>query len=91
MHVSPRRVQPAPTIPPTPPPGPPPPPPAAPVPGDSVSISEEARALAKARQVVESAPDVRAAKVAAVKQRLADGTYEVPADDLARAMLRDKS
>ena len=55
--------------------------------GDSVTLSESARALATARDAVKQAPDVREAKVADIKQRVADGTYSVPAHVLARNML----
>lgn len=54
---------------------------------DSVEISERARELARAQQAVEAAPDVRADKVAELKQRIADGTYEVPAEALADKLL----
>ena len=54
---------------------------------DQVSVSDEARALASARDVVAQVPDVRAEKVAAVKQRVEDGTYSVPASVLARNIL----
>jgi negative regulator of flagellin synthesis FlgM len=54
---------------------------------DSVTLSDNARALASAREVVQQAPDVRMHKVADIKQRVADGTYSVPSHVLARKML----
>jgi len=54
---------------------------------DSVEISERARELARAQQAVEAAPDVRADKVAELKQRIANGAYEVPAEALADKLL----
>ena len=54
---------------------------------DSVTLSADARTLATARAAVQQAPDVRYAKVAEVKQRVQDGTYEVPASVLARNLL----
>jgi flagellar biosynthesis anti-sigma factor FlgM len=54
---------------------------------DSVSVSDSARSLASAREAVQNAPDVREQKVADIKQRVADGTYSVPARVLARKML----
>jgi negative regulator of flagellin synthesis FlgM len=91
VHVTPRRAHPAPSITTGSPPAPPPPPAAPPaVPTDSLTISDEARSLAVTRQAVESAPDVRAERVAALKQALANGTYDVPAESLARAILRSE-
>jgi len=54
---------------------------------DSVSLSADARSLAAAREAVQQAPDVRAEKVEAIKQSVADGTYSVPASVLARKLL----
>jgi flagellar biosynthesis anti-sigma factor FlgM len=58
-----------------------------PAPVDSVSISSEARALAANRQAVDAAPDVRADRVAELKQRIASGEYSVPASVLARKLI----
>lgn len=61
---------------------------AAPAPAaDQVVLSEQARALAAARQAVAAAPDVREEKVADIEQRLADGTYSVSPSVLARKIL----
>jgi negative regulator of flagellin synthesis FlgM len=54
---------------------------------DSVTLSADARSLSAARDAVQSAPDVRAEKVDAIKQRVEDGTYSVPASVLARKLL----
>jgi negative regulator of flagellin synthesis FlgM len=54
---------------------------------DSVSLSDSARTLATARAAVQQAPDVRDAKVTAIKQRVDDGTYNVPANVLARKLI----
>jgi negative regulator of flagellin synthesis FlgM len=54
---------------------------------DSVSLSDNARSLATARSAVQQAPDVRDAKVADIKQRVEDGTYNVPAHVLARNLM----
>lgn len=51
---------------------------------DSVALSDSARSLAAAREAVQNAPDVREGKVAEIKQRVQDGTYEVPSNVLAR-------
>jgi negative regulator of flagellin synthesis FlgM len=58
--------------------------------GDTLEVSARGRELAKAQQAVDAAPDVRADKVADIKQRIADGTYHVSADVLARKLLGDK-
>ena len=58
---------------------------------DSVVLSENARSLAAAREAVQQAPDVRAEKVDAIKQRVTDGTYNVPASVLARKLLDSNS
>ena len=55
--------------------------------GDSVELSARARELQRARQAVEDAPDVRADRVAEIRQRLAAGTYDVSPEDLARKLL----
>jgi negative regulator of flagellin synthesis FlgM len=55
---------------------------------DSVSLSDNARSLATARAAVQQAPDVRDAKVAEIKQRVEDGTYNVPSHLLARKLIQ---
>lgn len=55
--------------------------------GDSVEISAESRTLSRARQAVDSAPDVRADKVAEIKKRIEDGTYSVSPEALAQKLL----
>jgi flagellar biosynthesis anti-sigma factor FlgM len=47
--------------------------------------------LAASRRAVESAPDVREDRVAELKQRIASGEYDVPADTLARDLLKKNS
>ena len=44
--------------------------------------------MAASRRAVETAPDVREDRVAELKQRIARGEYDVPADVLARKMLK---
>ncbi|SRR5581483_4559242 len=55
--------------------------------GDTLEVSARGRELAKAQEAVDAAPDVRADKVADIKKRIEDGTYNVPADVLARKLL----
>ena len=54
---------------------------------DSVEISDQSRELARARQAVEDAPEVRADKVADIKKRIEDGTYTVSPQVLARKLM----
>jgi flagellar biosynthesis anti-sigma factor FlgM len=57
---------------------------------DSVSLSDNARSLAMARDAVQSSSgDLRQEKVADIKQRVSDGTYQVDARVLARKMLAE--
>ena len=55
---------------------------------DSVSLSDNARSLVNARAAVQQAPDVRDTRVAEIKQRVEDGTYEVPSHVLARKLMQ---
>lgn len=54
---------------------------------DSLEISDRSRELARARQAVDAAPDVRADRVAEIKKRIEDGTYSVSPELLARKLL----
>ena len=54
---------------------------------DSLEISDRSRELARARQAVDAAPDVRADKVAEIRKRIEDGSYSVSPELLARKML----
>ena len=49
--------------------------------------ADDARALAVACAAVAHTPEIREQKVAEIKQRVASGTYAVPARGLARTML----
>lgn len=54
---------------------------------DTVEISDRSRELARARQAVDAAPDVRSDKVAAIKKSIEDGTYSVSPQLLAQKLL----
>jgi negative regulator of flagellin synthesis FlgM len=54
---------------------------------DSLSISVEARERQAALKAVQEAPDVRADRVAELRRRIAEGTYYVSAETLARDIL----
>ena len=54
---------------------------------DRAELSERARLMGKARTALQNTPDVNQDKVNSVKQRVDNGTYQVPADELARRLL----
>jgi negative regulator of flagellin synthesis FlgM len=54
---------------------------------DKVEISEFGRELQVAKQAVASAPDIREDKVADLKSRIENGTYNVSADDFAQKVI----
>ena len=55
---------------------------------DSVELSDAARALNGARNTVANAPDARAERIAEIKAAIANGTYAVDSQQLARSMVR---
>jgi flagellar biosynthesis anti-sigma factor FlgM len=63
--------------------------PAAPAPADRVEVSAEGRAMQVAMAALKQAPETRADRVAELKARISDGTYQVPAEDVAERMLAD--
>jgi negative regulator of flagellin synthesis FlgM len=56
---------------------------------DTVAISDTAKRIQEARIQLESVPDTRAEKVADIKRRIEDGTYEIDADKIADKMIRE--
>ena len=54
---------------------------------DVLAVSDRGRVVALAAQAVGQSPDVRAAKVAALKAAIADGTYVSNARDIAERLL----
>jgi negative regulator of flagellin synthesis FlgM len=49
----------------------------------NVSISDQARLMKEARELVYAAPDIRADKVSDLKQRIKDGSYKVDTSAVA--------
>lgn len=58
---------------------------------DSVSLSSKARALGRLEQAVHQSNDIDAAKVAKVKQAIADGQYHPNSNSIAERMLSQDS
>ena len=55
---------------------------------DTIVFSAKAREVQLARKVAGATPDVRPEKVASLTQLIAEGRYDVPAENVAAAMLR---
>jgi len=50
---------------------------------EAVQISEDARLMQRANEIAHASPDLRADKVAALKQAIQSGTYRVDAREIA--------
>ncbi|HWJ34489.1 MAG TPA: flagellar biosynthesis anti-sigma factor FlgM [Steroidobacteraceae bacterium] len=55
---------------------------------DSLTLTDSARSLQKIEEAVAKAPVVDSAKVAAVKQAVSSGTYQIDAGRVADGLLR---
>lgn len=55
--------------------------------GDNVSLSSQAQTLGRLEQAVKSSGDVDEAKVAAVRQAIAEGRYSIDSEKIAERML----
>lgn len=55
---------------------------------DSAAVSAQAQELRDFAAQVKNLPDIREDKVADLERRLADGSYQMPVEDLAEAMFR---
>ena len=56
--------------------------------GDTVTLTSSARSLQKIEEAVAKAPVVNASKVAAVKQAIQSGTYQINAGQVADKLLQ---
>jgi negative regulator of flagellin synthesis FlgM len=56
--------------------------------GDVVQLSERARLVARATELVQAAPEIRQDKVDSLKARLNAGTYNVNGQVVAEALIR---
>src|SRR5690606_42128457 len=60
----------------------------APATGDDVSLTSAARKLAEVEESLRAMPQVDEVRVAAVRQRLQDGSYEIDPQRIADRLLR---
>jgi len=63
----------------------------APQAGDTVTLTDSARSLQKIEETVAKTPVVNATKVAAVKQAITSGTYQIDAGRVADKLLQFES
>jgi negative regulator of flagellin synthesis FlgM len=56
---------------------------------DSFELSSETQEFLRIRKLVDAIPDVRHDRVEQLKQEIARGTYNVPAKDIAEAILNE--
>lgn len=54
---------------------------------DQVSLSSMGKDMQTAKTALANTPDVRESKIAALKERVANGTYDVSVDDFAQKLL----
>ncbi len=63
--------------------------PTAPAGTDRVEVSDTGRAMQVAMEALKQTPPTRADKVAELKAKIKDGTYQVSGEDIAKRMLED--
>jgi negative regulator of flagellin synthesis FlgM len=63
--------------------------PTVPIRTDRVEVSDTGQAMQNAAAALKRTPQIRADKVAALKARIHDGTYQVSGADIAERMLAD--
>lgn len=54
---------------------------------DELVLSDRAREIQLAMKAAKASPDLREERVKEIKEQIQNGTYSVPAEDVARAML----
>lgn len=54
--------------------------------GTDVQVSDQGRAIARAKALAGAVPDVRADRVAAIRQQIENGTYQVDSREIASRM-----
>lgn len=58
---------------------------------DMARLSRNGRMLGEALKSAHAAPDVREDKIAALREKIASGTYEIDAARIARALIREEA
>jgi negative regulator of flagellin synthesis FlgM len=56
---------------------------------DTVVISDAAKRIQEAQKQIQTIPDVRADKVAEIRNQIESGTYEIKADEIAGKMIKE--
>jgi negative regulator of flagellin synthesis FlgM len=56
---------------------------------DTVVISDTAKRIQEAQKQIQTIPDVRADKVAELRNQIENGTYEIKADAIAGNMIKE--
>jgi negative regulator of flagellin synthesis FlgM len=56
---------------------------------DTVVISDAAKRIQEAQKLIQAIPEVRADKVAELRNKIDNGTYEIKADEIAGKMIKE--
>ena len=56
---------------------------------DTLNISDAAKEIQEVRKELDSLPEVRAEKVAELKNQIENGTYEIKSEEIAEKMIKD--
>ena len=56
---------------------------------DTVDISDTGKRIQEAQSLIQAIPDVRMEKVADLKARIENGTYEIKSEEIAGKMIRE--
>ena len=56
---------------------------------DKMQISDKAKEMIKAKKELENQPEVRAEKVTSIKEKIAEGSYQVDSKNIAAKILKD--
>ena len=56
---------------------------------DTVVISDAAKRIQEAQKQIQAIPDVRAEKVAEIRNQIENGTYQINADQIAGKMIKE--
>lgn len=57
---------------------------------DSVNVSSSGRLINEALKSAHSSPDLRQEKIAAIREKIANGTYQIDARRIARCLIREE-